>query len=85
MRLMPVLLTLAVALAVSAGPASARRYLSIEDVRYIAFDHGIVKIEEIKLKRKKDIWKVEGDDAWGHEIEMKIDAWTGYIIKIERD
>ena len=65
-----------------AAPALAAN-LTIEDVRYMAFDKGIVKIEEIELH--KGIWKVEGEDAGGHEIEMKVDAWSGRIVKLKRD
>ncbi|ODS00651.1 hypothetical protein AUC69_07635 [Methyloceanibacter superfactus] len=79
---LPTLLGLAIGLA--ATPASAR-YLDIEDVRAMAFDKGIVRLEEIELNRRRGIWKVEGDDAYGHEIEMKVDAVTGRIIKLERD
>lgn len=82
MRVMPVVLALALGLAVT--PASAR-YVDIEDVRAMAFDRGIVKLEEIELKRRKGVWEVEGEDAYGHEIEMKVDARTGRIIKMERD
>ena len=57
--------------------------LTIEDVRNMAFDKGIVKIEEVELH--KGIWKVEGEDAGGHEIKMKVDAWSGQIIKLRRD
>jgi len=86
MRLMPIVLPtlFSLALGLAASPASAR-YLDIEDVRAMAFDRGIVKLEEIELKRRKGIWKVEGEDASGHEIEMEVDARTGQIIKMERD
>jgi uncharacterized membrane protein YkoI len=80
---LPSLLGLAIGLA--ATPASADRYVDIEDVRAMAFDVGIVKLEEIELRRRKGVWKVEGEDASGHEIEMKVDARTGRIIKMERD
>ncbi|HUU24739.1 MAG TPA: PepSY domain-containing protein [Methyloceanibacter sp.] len=73
-----------VALGLAATPAAAR-YVDIEDVRAMAFDRGIVRLEEIELHRKRGIWKVEGEDAYGHEIEMKVDARTGQIIKMERD
>ena len=72
------------ALALSLGlaaPAFAAN-LTIEDVRYMAFDKGIVKIKEVELH--KGIWKV-GEDAGGHEIKMKVDAWSGQIIKLKRD
>ena len=42
-----------------------------------------MKIEEVDLD--DGIWEVEGIDASGQEIEMKIDARTGQIIKLERD
>ena len=86
MRLMPVVLPtlFSLTLGVAASPASARN-LDIEDVRAIAFDRGIVRLEEIELHQRRGVWKVEGEDATGHEIEMKVDARTGQIIKMERD
>jgi hypothetical protein len=68
MRLTPVVL--GVVLVIAATPAFAR-FVDIEEVRAMAFNRGIVKLEEIELKRKKGIWKVEGEDARGREIEMK--------------
>jgi len=58
------------------APAAAQP-VDIEDVRAMAFAKGIVTIEEVKLKR--GIWKVEGTDASGHEIEMKVDSASGAI------
>jgi len=49
----------------------------------MAFDKGIVKIKEVELH--EGIWKGEGEDAGGHEIKMKVDAWSGQIIKLKRD
>jgi uncharacterized membrane protein YkoI len=80
MRVLFLLLPLSVALTL---PAAARP-VTIEDVRDMAFNVGIVRIEEIELKRN-GVWKVEGDDPSGHEIKMKVDAATGQIIKLERD
>jgi uncharacterized membrane protein YkoI len=79
MRLTPVFLVLSFALATpaAAGP------VSIEDVRALAFEKGIVKIEEVELD--DGVWEVEGYDQSGHEIEMKVEAATGAIIKLERD
>jgi uncharacterized membrane protein YkoI len=82
MRVMPILLALA--FWVLSAPASAA-YIDIETVRAMAFDRGIVKLEEIELKRRKGIWKVEGEDAYGEDIEMEVDARTGRIIKMKRD
>ncbi len=70
-------LSLALAVPAAAGP------LSIDDVRAMAFDRGIVKIEEVELD--DGIWEVEGYGSDGHEIEMKVEAASGNIIKLERD
>jgi uncharacterized membrane protein YkoI len=82
MRLMPIVL--ASALALTALPAAAA-YVDIETVRAMAFDRGIVRLDEIELHRKRGVWEVEGEDAYGNDIEMKVDAFTGRIIKMERD
>ena len=79
MRLIPTVLAMSLA---SAVPAAAEP-LSIEDVRALAFEKGIVTIEEVELD--DGIWEVEGRDSSGHEIEMKVKAASGNIIKLERD
>ena len=79
MRAIFVFLAMNLALAV---PAAAQP-VTIEDVRLKAFDKGIVKIEEVELD--DGIWEVEGKDASGHEIEMKVEAESGQIIKLKRD
>ncbi len=79
MRFIPAFLALGLALI---APAAAQP-VNIEDVRALAFDKGIVKIEEVELD--DGIWEVEGYDASGHEIEMKVEAASGNIIKLERD
>ena len=72
---------LALALSLGLAAPALAANLTIEDVRYMAFDKGIVKIKEVELH--KGIWK--GEDAGGHEIKMKVDAWSGQIIKLKRD
>jgi hypothetical protein len=42
----------------------------------LAFAKGIVKIEEVRLNHH-GVWKVEGEDAGGHEIKMQVDAASG--------
>jgi hypothetical protein len=59
-----IVLALALSLGLAAPALAAN--LTIEDVRYMAFDKGIVKIKEVELH--KGIWKVEGEDAGSHEI-----------------
>lgn len=79
MRIIPAFLALSFALI---GPAAAGP-VSIDDVRAMAFDKGIVKIEEVELD--DGLWEVEGYDANGYEIEMKVDAASGNIVKLGRD
>jgi hypothetical protein len=79
MRVIPVFLALSFALAV---PAAAQP-VNIDDVRALAFDKGIVKIAEVELD--DGIWEVEGYGPDGHKIEMKVEAASGAIIKLERD
>jgi hypothetical protein len=57
--------------------------MDIEDVRQMAFDKGIVKIKKVKLDH--GFWQVKGDDTSGHEIQMKIDARSGQIVKLKRN
>ena len=79
MHIVPAILALSLVLAVPAAAAP----VNIEDVRAMAFDKGIVKIEEVELD--DGVWEVEGYDQSGHEIEMKVEAATGAITKLERD
>ena len=57
--------------------------ISMEQARRIASDNGIVRIEEIKLDDGK--WEIEGRDSAGAEIEIKLRASDGVIMKMERD
>ncbi|MEG6509146.1 PepSY domain-containing protein [Methyloligella sp. 2.7D] len=71
----------------SADPALAKKYrgsyIDAYQAREIAFDVGIVEIRELELDGKK--WEIEGWDARHREIELKLDARDGRIIKLERD
>jgi uncharacterized membrane protein YkoI len=75
-----VLLTLSAA----ALPAEAEaQHLTIDDVRNMALDRGVATIKEIELDH--GLWEVEGRDAGGHKIEMKVDAASGEIVKMRRN
>jgi hypothetical protein len=85
MRLIPALFAMSLGLA-SLGfavPAAAAS-VNIDDVRAMAFGKGIVKIDEVRLNHH-GVWKVEGEDASGHEIKMEVNAASGAIIKLKRD
>ena len=49
----------------------------------MALDKGIATIKEIELD--DGIWEVEGRDASGPKIEMKVDALSGEIVKMRRN
>ncbi|MGH6824563.1 PepSY domain-containing protein [Methyloceanibacter sp.] len=64
-------------------PAAAAKHLTIDDVRNMALDRGVVTIKEIELDH--GVWEVQGRDAGGHKIEMKVDASSGEIVKMRRN
>jgi uncharacterized membrane protein YkoI len=63
--------------------AAAAQLLTIDDVRNMALARGVVTIKEIELDH--GLWEVEGRDASGHKIEMKVDAASGEIVKMRRN
>ena len=63
--------------------AAGAQHLTIDDVRNKALARGVVAIKEIELDH--GIWEVQGHDAGGHKIEMKVDALSGEIMKIRRN
>ena len=80
MRFIPALVMafgLLFALPAFAGP------VNIDEVRAMAFDRGIVRLKEIELD--DGIWEIQGRDAGGHKIEMKVDALSGEIVKMRRN
>ncbi|MEM7398666.1 MAG: PepSY domain-containing protein [Pseudomonadota bacterium] len=86
MRVLIVVLGLVACFAfgIATNPAFAQS-ISIEKVRQMAFDRGIVDLDEIEYKRRRNIWEVEGEDARGNDIEMHVDATTGRVLKMKRD
>ncbi len=63
--------------------AAGAQHLTIDDVRNMALDRGVVTIKEIELDH--GIWEVQGRDAGGHKIEMEVDALSGEIVKMRRN
>jgi uncharacterized membrane protein YkoI len=62
----------------------AERVIAVEDVRDIALDYGLARIESIELNSFTRRWEVEGIDVTGRDIDMEIDANTGAVVSIER-
>jgi len=86
MRVLTVVLGLAASsIFVFASSVAFAQSVTIERVRQMAFDRGIVDLDEIEYKRRKNIWEVEGEDARGNDIEMHVDATTGRVLKMKRD
>jgi uncharacterized membrane protein YkoI len=63
--------------------AAGAHHLTIDDVRNMALARGVVTIKEIELDN--GIWEVQGRDAGGHKIEIKVDALSGDIVKKRRN
>jgi len=80
MRLLSSLVILALCL--SAYPALAAKRLTVDDIRDMAIDKGIVSIKEIELD--DGVWEVEGRDGSGRKIKIEVDAASGEIVKIKR-
>lgn len=66
-----------------AAPKPSDRVISMEEARRIATDNGVARIEEIEFDN--DHWKVEGRDSLGSEIEIKLRASDGTVLKLERE
>jgi hypothetical protein len=79
MRFFPIVLVASLLLAL---PAAAQPRVTIDDVRNIAFSRGIVVIKDVDLD--DGVWEVVGFDPTGAKIKMKVDAWSGAIIKLKR-
>ena len=79
MRFFPIVLVASLLLAL---PAAARPRVTIDDVRNIAVSRGIVVIKDVDLD--DGVWEVVGFDPTGAKIKMKVDAWSGAIIKLKR-
>jgi len=79
MRIIPAVLALSLTYAV---PAAAQP-VTIDDIRAMAFDKGIVNIKEVELD--DGIWEVKGYDASGYKIKMEVEAGSGAIVKLKRD
>ncbi|WP_291204821.1 PepSY domain-containing protein [Hyphomonas sp.] len=48
----------------------------------IARAQGIAAVREVKARR--GVWKFEGVDADGVDLEVEIDGFTGEVVKVER-
>ncbi|HEV7260916.1 MAG TPA: PepSY domain-containing protein [Bosea sp. (in: a-proteobacteria)] len=57
--------------------------ISLDDARRIAKEHGLVRVEEIKLDDGK--WEIEGRDSTGATIEIDLNATDGTVMKMQRD
>jgi hypothetical protein len=67
----------------SQAPKPPGQGITMEDARRIATENGVARIEEIAFDDGQ--WKVEGRDSLGSEIEIKLRASDGAIMKLERE
>ena len=50
----------------------------------IAKGKGVATVKEVKLTKRGN-WKIEGTDAMGRKIEVRIDGKNGKVEKVERE
>lgn len=82
--------SLALAAALALAPAAAladdrcdRAEVRAERAIEIARGAGVAVVEDLDCDDGR--WEVEGRDANGREIEVRIDPRTGRVLKVERD
>jgi hypothetical protein len=56
---------------------------TMEDARLIAMAHGVVVVEDVDHRFWDGNYEVEGQDAYGEDIEVVIDGETGSVLDIE--
>ncbi|AMJ60607.1 hypothetical protein AXW83_10160 [Bosea sp. PAMC 26642] len=57
--------------------------ISMDQARRIAADNGMMRVDDIKLDN--GVWDVDGRDGTGAEMELKVRATDGTVIKVERE
>lgn len=50
-----------------------------------AIENGYSDIREIELSNRGKVYELEAHDSHGQEVEIKIDATTGVILKVEKE
>jgi len=63
--------------------AASKGTISVEDARRIASENGMKTFKELEIDDGH--WEVEGRDANGRELEIRIDGRTGAVLKIKHD
>ncbi len=69
--------TVVVPAPVVTGPIGA------EDARAIAMMNGLVTVEDVNTRWRDGDFEVEGEDASGNNMEIRIDAETGAVLEID--
>ena len=69
--------TVVVPAPVPAGP------IGPEDARAIAMMNGLVTVEDVNTRWRDGDFEVDGEDASGNEMEIRIDAETGAVLEID--
>ena len=71
------------AVLLASSPATAQvYYVSSADAQVIAGQNGVAVIYRLRLD--DGLWKIEGRDADGRYVYMRIDPRTGDVVRLER-
>jgi hypothetical protein len=57
--------------------------IGVEDARAIAMMNGLVTVEDVNTRWRDGDFEVEGEDASGNHMEIRIDAETGAVLEID--
>lgn len=57
--------------------------LTAEDAAMIAMANGIVTVEDVDHRIWDGNFEVEGDDAYGDNLEILVDGQTGAVLEID--
>ena len=69
--------------AVVGVPAVVYGELTEQDAVAIAMMHGIARVEDVDTRMWDGNFEVEGEDANGEDLEIRIDSKTGEVLEID--
>jgi hypothetical protein len=69
--------------AVVGVPAVVYGELTEQDAVAIAMMHGIVRVEDVDTRMWDGNFEVDGEDASGDDLEIRIDSKTGEVLEID--
>lgn len=79
----PIALSMLAAVPAFADEGLCRTGITAEEAIRIAREAGIARVQEVDCDDGR--WEVEGRDAQGRRIEVKVGAGDGRVVEVERE